>query len=152
MKSAPAAMKSAAWSELLAELDHHGHHHDLGPPAHELEIGCQGDVVGACFPGLHGHMAGVPAGDAQDGVGAEAGPGGAIGREIGQMHAVGAEPGRELDIAGDDDGRAALLGQADQFSDVSSRRQAQASDLDRIEHARRGWRRNPAGRTAGAAR
>jgi hypothetical protein len=78
-------------------------------------------------------MTGVPAGDSQYGVGAEAGAGGAIGREIGQMHAVGAEPGRELDIAGDDDGGAALLGQADQFFDVSCRRKAEASDLHRIE-------------------
>jgi hypothetical protein len=51
------------------------------------------------------------------------------------MHAVGPDPGRQLYIPGDHDGGAALLGQADHFPDVSRGRQAQASDLDRIEHA-----------------
>jgi hypothetical protein len=132
MNSAPAAT-SPPPGQAFAELDHDRHHHDLGPPAHELEISGEGDVVGPFFSGLHGQVTGVAAGDAQNGVGAEAGPGGAIGREIGQMHAVGPEPGRELDIAGDDDRRAALLGQADQIPGVSRGRQAEASDLDCIE-------------------
>src|SRR4051812_17884094 len=47
-------------AEVIADLGPHRPHHNLGPPAHEIEVGRERDITGAGFGHFHGHMAGIP--------------------------------------------------------------------------------------------
>ena len=99
------------------------HFEEFGPPGEDFRLGAvddlfgvggiegaEGDVVGAGFSGFHGQMAGVVAGDADDGFVADGGAGLFVGHVIlAHMHAVAAGLEGEVGAVVEDEGDASAL-------------------------------------------